>query len=324
MKRLSMVKRMILILAVFLATSAFAGESEFPLFKLGAGGRAISLGGAFTGAADDATSLFWNPAGMSQMKGNLALAFTNRIHFQSSNFLEVFAIYSDIKYGAFGLGIISDQTSDILAYDGSFNYLGSFGAYQRAIMIGYAYNLAPVNIGLSITSTQAGLDPPGGKVSGSGLAVTLGLMTRLSGHFKIGSIIRPGYSQKYDNSKDEIPGSARLGLESAFRTGLTSPNDSLRILLDLDQTNKLPLKLNAGLELTFLKVLAIRGGLNSFYFESRTGRIKVSDLNSANRKFTFGAGIRVPTSNAGAFTLDAGVLNTRLGNSTAISIGWTK
>ncbi len=319
-----MIKRTIIVLTLFLAAAAQAGESEFPLFKMGAGGRAMALGGAYTGAADDATSLFWNPSGMSQIKDNLSIVFTNRLHFQSAKFLELFATYSDIRYGAFGLGVISNTTDDILAYDDDFNYLGSFGAYQRAIMIGYAYNLAPVNIGLSITSVQAGLDPPEGDIRGNGLAVTLGLMTRLSGNFKIGSIIRPGFATRYDDSKDEVPGSARLGLEAGFKTGLTSPTDSVRFLLDLDQANKMPMKINAGLELTFLKILALRGGINSFYFESRTGNVEVSDLNSANRKFTVGLGIRIPTESAGSFVLDTGLVSTRLGSSTAISIGWAR
>jgi hypothetical protein len=319
-----MMKRIVIAMILLISVSALAGESEFPLFKLGAGGRAVALGGAFTGAADDATALFWNPAGMSQIKDSYAVTFTNRLHFENSNFLEAFAVYSDIQYGAFGIGVISNQVSDIMAYDASYNYQGTFGAYQRAFMIGYAYNAAPINIGINLTSVQAGLDPPSGKVSGNGLSVTFGLMTRLSSHFKIGSIIRPGFSTKYDNSKDEIPGNAHLGMETAYRSGFTSPTDSLKFLFDLGQTNKLPMKVSAGIEMTFLKILALRGGTNSLYFESRTGNIKVSDLNSANRKFTFGLGLRVPTSNAGSFIVDAGVFTSKLGNSTAISISWSK
>jgi hypothetical protein len=304
------------------AAASLAGESEFPLFKMGAGGRPLAIGGAFTGAADDATALFWNPAGMSQLKNKFSLEFTNRLHFQSSKFLEMFAVYSDIRYGAFGIGFLSNQTDDILAYDSDFNYLGTFGAYQRSIMIGYAYNLTPVNIGLSFSSVQTGLDPPQGEVKGNGLTVTLGLMTRISGNFKIGSIIRPGFSTKYDNSKDEIPGNARLGMELAFRTGITSPNDTTRFLMDLDQSNKMPMKINAGLEMTMFKILAVRGGINSIYFETRTSKLELSDLMSSNLKYCFGIGLRVPTSNAGAFNLDAGIVVTKLGNSTAISVSW--
>ncbi|HBC46663.1 MAG TPA: hypothetical protein DCZ43_06425, partial [candidate division Zixibacteria bacterium] len=176
-----------LILMLLFSWQAQAGESEFPLFKLGAGGRAIGMGAAYTGVADDATAIFWNPAGMSQIRNRFSFEFSNRLHFQDSKFLEFYGVYSDIRYGAFGVGFISDQTSDILAYDAGFNYLDNFSAYQRAFMIGYAYNLAPINIGLSLSSVQAGLDPPQGKVSGSGMTVTFGLLTRVTNYFKIGS-----------------------------------------------------------------------------------------------------------------------------------------
>jgi hypothetical protein len=321
-----MTKRIaISILLVFaLAAALWAGESEFPLFKMGAGGRAMGTGGAFTGAADDASALFWNPAGISQIKSPFSLEFTNRMNFQNSQFLEFFAVYSDIKYGAFGLGVLSDQTDEILAYDSDFNYLGKFGAYQRAIIVGYAYNLTPINIGVSLTSVQAGLDPPQGDVSGNGLTFTLGLMTRLTRNFKIGSIIRPGFSIEYDGAKDETPGNARLGLEFSTGTGLASEADSLRFLLDFDQSNKMPMKINGGLELTLFKFLALRGGVNSLSFETRTDDIELTDLVSSNIKYCFGAGLRIPSSSIGAFNLDFGLLSTRLGSSTAITISWAK
>jgi hypothetical protein len=314
----------LLILTLLLTLQAHAGESEFPLFKLGAGARAVGMGAAYTGVADDATAIFWNPAGMSQIKSRFSLEFSNRLHFQSSKFLELYGVYSDIKYGAFGVGFLSDQTSDILAYDANFNYLDNFSAYQRAFIVGYAYSLTPINIGLSLTSVQAGLDPPQGKVSGSGMTVTLGLLTRVTNYFKIGSTIRPGFSTKYDNSKDDIPGNARLGFEISARTGLTSPNDSLRYVLDLDQSNKLPLRINTGIEMTLFNILAVRGGLNSLYFETRTGNIKLSDLISSDIKYCLGLGLHIPSSNAGSFNLDGGFMSTRVGNSTSISISWVK
>ena len=35
----------------------------------GVGTRAVTMGGAFTGLADDASAVFWNPAGLAQLKG---------------------------------------------------------------------------------------------------------------------------------------------------------------------------------------------------------------------------------------------------------------
>jgi hypothetical protein len=37
---------------------------------IGIGARAISMSGAFTAVADDASAVYWNPAGLSQLTGN--------------------------------------------------------------------------------------------------------------------------------------------------------------------------------------------------------------------------------------------------------------
>ncbi len=306
------------------AVSVFAGESEYPLFKLGAGGKAIGMGAASTGNADDASAVFWNPAGLSQIKGTFSIVTSNRLHFQDSKFMELYASYSDLKYGAFGFGFLSNQVNDIPNYDDDFNFLGDFDSYQRAFILGYSYNLTPVNIGLSFTGVQAGMNPVAGDINGHGLAFSLGLMTRVSKNFRIGSVIKPGYSIKYDDTKDEIPGNARLGVEFGIKTGLTSPDDSLKLTLDLDQSNQLPLKINMGLQLVVFKMLALRGGMNSIMIETRTSDLQGSDLMSANIKYCFGAGIKLPQFEAGSFSLDMGYMNTQIGNSTTISLCWTK
>ncbi len=43
----------------------YAGE----FLSLGVGGRALGMGGAFVGVADDASAGYWNPAGLFQLKG---------------------------------------------------------------------------------------------------------------------------------------------------------------------------------------------------------------------------------------------------------------
>ena len=44
-----------------------AGTSAAPFLQIGVGSRATALGGAFTATADDATALYWNPAGLAGM-----------------------------------------------------------------------------------------------------------------------------------------------------------------------------------------------------------------------------------------------------------------
>ena len=44
------------------------GTAGAQFLKIGPGARVDSLGGAFSGLANDATTIYWNPAGLSQLK----------------------------------------------------------------------------------------------------------------------------------------------------------------------------------------------------------------------------------------------------------------
>jgi len=57
----------VLMCLVLLAGNLFAGGFALT----GVGSRATSMGGAFRGMADDASAMFWNPAGLGFMEGNV-------------------------------------------------------------------------------------------------------------------------------------------------------------------------------------------------------------------------------------------------------------
>ncbi|MBS1272443.1 MAG: hypothetical protein MAGBODY4_01588 [Candidatus Marinimicrobia bacterium] len=46
-----------------------AGTSSFSFLKIGVGARSAGMSGAFVGMADDASALYWNPAGIAQSGG---------------------------------------------------------------------------------------------------------------------------------------------------------------------------------------------------------------------------------------------------------------
>ena len=49
------------------------GTTAGQFLKLGVGSRAMALGGAFTAIANDASALYWNPSGLSRIKGSQIL-----------------------------------------------------------------------------------------------------------------------------------------------------------------------------------------------------------------------------------------------------------
>ncbi|RMF61689.1 MAG: hypothetical protein D6746_05230, partial [Bacteroidetes bacterium] len=50
------------------------GTTAAEFLQIGVGARAMAQGGAFVAAADDASSLYWNPAGLAHLAGHEALA----------------------------------------------------------------------------------------------------------------------------------------------------------------------------------------------------------------------------------------------------------
>lgn len=59
-------------LAMLLGASASARADKYTgeFLKLGVGARALGMGGAFAGLADDASAAYWNPAGLAYLKSN--------------------------------------------------------------------------------------------------------------------------------------------------------------------------------------------------------------------------------------------------------------
>jgi len=46
------------------------GTTAAPFLEIDVGSRAIGMGSAFVAVANDATALYWNPAGISRLPGN--------------------------------------------------------------------------------------------------------------------------------------------------------------------------------------------------------------------------------------------------------------
>src|SRR5437870_7030522 len=103
-------------LVILLFRSAEASEpgtSSANFLKLGAGPRAIAMGEAQVGLADDVYASYWNPAGLAQLE-NPEAAFVQTQYLQDIH--EQFAAYAH-------------PTPSCGTFGGSFNYL-TVGKFQ--------------------------------------------------------------------------------------------------------------------------------------------------------------------------------------------------
>ena len=91
-----------------------AGTSALTFLKIGIGSRAASMGGAFVGIADDASCLYWNPAGAAQMKHSEF--YSSRIEWPAGikyDFLGiVYKISSNYSFG-FSAGFLHTDPMDV-------------------------------------------------------------------------------------------------------------------------------------------------------------------------------------------------------------------
>lgn len=89
-----------------------AGISSYQFLKIGVGARAVALGETFVAIANDASALYWNPAGLSQFSGHeVVFAHTEYVVDIKHEFLG--GVYHLSEYDAVGLAFTSLHMEDM-------------------------------------------------------------------------------------------------------------------------------------------------------------------------------------------------------------------
>lgn len=260
---------------VFLVASVFVvGQSASVyaggLSTSGQGSRAIGMGGAFTGVADDGSSIYYNPAGMSQIDGTLieggaVLIFPKIKYKMSSGATQkstesafgptLFVIHPLNDKFSFGFGMYSPY-----ARDADFSNDSANGFYsQRAKMVRVDYSPVisckvnenfSVGGGLVIGRGEIDQSIPAGpflrirdESNGVGFGGIVGLLWRLNEHTKIGATYRSRMTVEHDGDRTiEVAGvptksdsRADVHYPSSLGLGLAvMPNEKLTLAVDVD------------------------------------------------------------------------------------------
>jgi len=235
-----------------------AGTSAYQFLKIGRGARAVGMGEAFTGLADDENALYWNPAGLVQAKGQVAtFSYNNYLADIQAGFLGYLRPYGESN--VLGISFLYMDYGDMEERDDEGNKLGSFGASDIALSISYA---KPIRNRLSVgINGKIVYEKIGDYGSSDGYAVDLGGLYRLaSGGTRLGLMLqnlgfqRSGLTSEH---KDPLPTALRLGFSHSLK--------GLPLLVDLDLAKPLDndLYFCLGGELYSFKPLILRFGYNS-------------------------------------------------------------
>lgn len=138
--------------ATLLCGAAFAagpGTSAVATLKLDGAARPLALGGAYVAVADDASALFYNPAGIAQLdRKQLLLTHTEWLAGMRTEYLAYAHPLS--RKLTLGVGANFGFVDGVSEYDAAGNKAGSFGANEGYGLVNVAYRpLENLALGLS-------------------------------------------------------------------------------------------------------------------------------------------------------------------------------
>ncbi len=207
----NLAKFVLLIIFVTGANLGFAQvSSTYNFLKLDAGARAASLGGSFSSSADDAFSMFYNPAAISSIKGKRGKIGFNKqlLDINGGN-----AAYNQQlgKYGFIGGGIQYLNYGSFDKYDENSISQGTFSANDLALTIGYAnvYN-NNLHYGTSLKYIYSGIDD----YSSGAIAVDFGIqyvIPESMWNIAVSLLNIGGQVSKYGSVSEDLPIDLRAG-----------------------------------------------------------------------------------------------------------------
>lgn len=238
------------------ANSEWTGTTSGNFLKISGGVRAAGMGDTFVGLADDSSAIYWNPAGITQVKsGEFSTAYTN--WFQGVSIGNIFLVQNTQDYGSFGFsaaylsaGAIEETT---VAEPGGTG--AKFNPSDMVLGFSYAKEVAKyMSVGLNIKHISDSINI-NSDLSGS-VCTDIGFFTRrifVKG-LSMGIAVRNiGYM-----AGSPLPLVTTFGV--GYRTWLLMP---MNLVLDVNMPADNTGNVHAGMEYRIFKFLCLRLGCKS-------------------------------------------------------------
>lgn len=269
----------------FVSMEVFAGSpgSKGAVFlKLGQGARANAMGESFVAVADDINALYWNPAGIANIKEHqFTFMYSDWLAEIKYNYL-AYVHPAQILGGIMGGAVTLLNSGDIDGRDKNQIPTGNFEGKDIALSVSYAKammengNEASLSLGATLKYIQMKMADK----DSTGFAVDIGCLYQPPvKNLTLGANIQnigPKLSA-FESEKIPLPRNIKAG--AAYRL----LNDALTMSLDVNFPSDNDTNFNFGTEYWFKELIAIRAGYKT---------LTKDELKSSN--LTYGAGFNLP------------------------------
>jgi hypothetical protein len=291
-----------------------SGTAMYQFLKIGVGGRAVGMGEAFVAVADDASALYWNPAGIVQI-GHNELIFSH-INWPVDVKHEFFGYVHSLGLTSLGVSVSALHT-DEFEETTEFNPTGT-GRYVSFGDLSFGLSLArKMTDRFSVGVTVKYVDETLAELHARNVLIDFGTYYWTgfgSSRFAVsvvnfGTNIEPSGSvtDRDGNVADKFqdfapPTIFRVGFATEF---IDNPESRLTTSVQLNHPNDNSENLNLGLEYLWHQTLALRGGYRA---------------NVDEESFTFGGGVFLPLAQFNLMLDFSYTEFGRLGNATRLSM----
>ncbi len=215
------------------AGSGSRGTAAATFLTMDAGSRASAMGGAQVAAADDATALFWNPAGLTQIP-SLSVVLSHVPYIAGTSYGNVAYGSNWNGFGAVGLGLQYASAGSSDRTDEAGVTVGTVSPRDNAASLGYAYRLHDLDgldflngysFGVSVKHVSSRIIDGAEAVTGGA-----GLLSReyFQRRFRWGvAVSNEGGKLKYGSASEDLPREARAGVSLRLARGWSLTADAI-------------------------------------------------------------------------------------------------
>ena len=195
---------------LLLAGSAVSQEYAGDPLSIGAGARALGMGSAFVGVSDGATSLYWNPAGLTRL-GRNEIQAQHAEQFGGTINHDIIVVGIPSNAGTFSVGLVRVGVDGIqrsaledpgrsIGADNRPTVSGNTGTSDYSLDVGYG---RAINEKLSLGSRAKVIWRKLSVGNGTGYGIDLGLQYIARDSLRVGLVIRDARATRisFDSGK---------------------------------------------------------------------------------------------------------------------------